>query len=170
MMTDTSSTPTQAELTELEIAAFMGPHIKRARIALVLIGALYAITAYLAFDDVARLRDMMRTYGNSGPEAAEAKHLVDMAYYFVVFTGVAGVANIVLAAIAGTKATFAMYAAMAIFVAHTLFQLSLGGDGFFLDFKWWLIAIVVGMGFQAAWKAEKLRKERAPARATALSV
>jgi hypothetical protein len=170
MMTDTSSTPTQAELTELEIAAFMGPHIKRARIALVLIGILYAVTAYLAFDDITRLRDMTRAYGGDSPEAAQARHLVDMVYYFVVFTGVAGVANLVLAAIAGTKATFAMYAAMAIFVAHTLFQIYLGGDGFFLDFKWWLIAIVVGMGFQAAWKAEKLRKERALAQATAISL
>ena len=170
MMTDTPGTPTQAELTELEIAAFMGPHIKRARIALVLIGVLYAVTAYASFDDVARLRESLRTYGDGGPETAEASHLVDMIYYFVVFTGIAGVANIVLAAIAGTKATFAMYAAMAIFVGHTLFQIALGGDGFFLDWKWWLIAIIVGMGFQAARKADQLRKERAPAQATALSL
>ncbi|HEY5948416.1 MAG TPA: hypothetical protein VIV40_23125 [Kofleriaceae bacterium] len=160
----------QAELTELEIGAFMGPHIKRARIALVLMGILYAVTAYLAYGDVSRARDMMHAMGNTSAEAARVKHLVDMAYYFVVFTGVAGIASIVLAAIAGTKTTFAMYAAVAIFAAHTLFQLYLGGVGFLLSWEWWLIAIVVGMGFQAAWKADQLRKERAPAQATALSL
>lgn len=158
----------QSELTELEIGAFMGPHIKRARIALVLVGVLYAIVAYLNYGDVARARDMMRAMGDGGPEVAKVSHLVDMAYYFVLFTGFAGVASIVLAAIAGTKATFAMYAATAIFVAHTLFQLYLGGAGVLLSWEFWLIAIVIGMGFQAAWKADQLRKERSLPQAMAL--
>jgi hypothetical protein len=160
----------QSELTELEIGAFMGPHIKRARIALVLVGILYAVTAYFSYDDVVRMREMMRGVAGSSPEVDKARRLVDMAYYFVVFTGIAGVASIVLAAIAGTKATFAMYAAAAIFAGHTLFQIYLGGVAALVSWEWWLIAIVIGMGFQAAWKADKLRRDRAPAQATALSL
>ena len=154
--------PTQAELTELEIAAFMGPHIKRARFALVLVGALYAVTAILHYTDIAKLRDAMRAYSGDSPEIAAAKHLVDTAYYYVVFTGIAGVANIALAVIAGVRASFAMYAAMAIFVAYTLFQLLLDIP-VFLDWVWWIIAIVVGMGFMAARKADQLRRDRATA-------
>jgi hypothetical protein len=156
----------QAELTELEIAAFMGPHVNRARIALVLVGVLYAVTAFLHYNDIATLRNAMHTYG--GPRAQEAKHLVDTAYYFIVFTGVAGIANIALAVIAAKKATFAMYAAMTIFVVYTLFEISLGVP-FFVDWVWWATAIVVGMGAQAVRKAEKLRKEREAPRAIALS-
>ncbi len=158
----------QAELTELEIAAFMGPHVQRARIALVLVGVLYAVTAFLHYSDIAALRNAMRMHGGEGPGAAEAKHLVDTAYYFIVFTGVAGIANIALAVIAGKKASFAMYAAMAIFIAHTLFEVALEVP-FFVDWVWWVTAIVVGMGAQAVWKAEKLRKEREAPRAIALS-
>ena len=88
------------------------------------------------------------------------KDLVDKAYYYVVFTGIAGVANMFLAAIAGARASFAMYAAMAIFVAYTLFQLALGIP-VFIDWVWWIIAIVVGMGFMAARKADQLRRDRA---------
>jgi hypothetical protein len=158
----------QAELTELEIAAFMGPHVQRARIALVLVGVLYAVTAFSHYGDITRLRHAMQSYGGDSPGAAEARHLVDTAYYFIVFTGIAGVANIALAAIAGKKATFAMYAAMAIFGAYTLFEISLSVP-FFVDYVWWITAIVVGMGAQAVWKAEKLRKEREAPRAIALS-
>ena len=167
-MTEMPSGPSQAELTELEIAAFMGPHIKRARFALVLVGALYAVTAFLHYSDIAKLRDEIRAFNGDSPEVSAARHLVDNAYYYVVFTGIAGVANIVLAAIAGARATFAMYAAMAIFVAYTLFQLVLGIP-VFIDWVWWIIAIVVGMGFLAARKADNLRRERALATATALS-
>jgi len=158
----------QAELTELEIAAFMGPHVQRARIALVLVGVLYAVTAFLNYNDIAALQNAVRTQGGDGPRAAEAKHLVDTAYYFIVFTGVAGIANIALAVIASKKASFAMYAAMAIFIAYTLFEVSLGVP-FFVDSVWWVTAIVVGLGAQAVWKAEKLRKERDAPRAIALT-
>jgi hypothetical protein len=163
------SGPTQAELTELEIAAFMGPHISRARIALVLVGALYALTAFLHYADIAKVHDALRAYDGDSPQAARLKHLVDMAYYYVVFTGVAGVANMALAAIAGARPTFAMYAAMAIFAAHTLFQISIDVP-FFVDWVWWIMAIVVGMGFHAAWKAEKLRRERAAPQARVVSL
>ncbi|HTJ42095.1 MAG TPA: hypothetical protein VL463_08350 [Kofleriaceae bacterium] len=156
--------PTQAELTELEIAAFMGPHIKRARLALVIVGALYALAAGLHYSDISKLHDAVSGRGDS-----EIKSLVDKAYYFVVFTGIAGVANLALAAIAGKKASFAMYAAMAIFAAYTLFELSLG-VAFFLDWLWWLTAITVGMGFQAAYKADKLRRDRAAGVEPALSL
>lgn len=139
---------------ELEIAAFMGPHIKRARIALVLVGIVYAFNGYRAYGDINELHELMRG------DSSELASAVNMAYYFVVATVVAGVANIFLAAIGGTKVTFAIYIAMAIFAAHSLFALYLGGVVLFMSWLWWLTAIVLGMGFQAAWKADQLRKNR----------
>ncbi len=146
----------QEDLVELEIAAFMGPHIKRARIALVIIGLLYAWFAYRTYGDISE----MKRVSDRNPGTGEMKHAIDLAYYFIVATGIAGVANIVLAAIAGTMTTVAIYTAMGIFVAHSCFQLYLSGVLMFTSWLWWLGAIVLGMGFQAAHKAAKLRRER----------
>lgn len=148
------TTPSKEDLLELEIAAFMGPHIKRARIALVLVGIVYAFNAYRSYGDVKHLRELMK--GDSG----ELAHMVNMAYYYVIATAVAGVGNIILAAIGGTKTTFAMYIAMGIFAAHSLFGMYIGGVALFTSWIWWLTAICLGMGFQAAWKADQLRKQR----------
>jgi hypothetical protein len=49
---------------------------------------------------------------------------------------------------------------MGIFVAHSCFQLYISGVLVFMSWTWWLAAIVLGMGFQAAYKAAKLRRER----------
>jgi hypothetical protein len=137
---------------ELEIAAFMGPHITRARIFLVLLGGLYLFMGYRAYDEIAALRAL-----TSGDEGAFAD-VVNLLYAAVVFTIVAGAANIFLAVIAGKKTTIAIYAAVAIFAAHTLFQLYLIGAMLFTSWIWWLTVIILGMGFQAAYKADKLRK------------
>ena len=145
--------PVQEDLVELEIAAFMGPHIKRARIALVLVGIVYLYSTYSSYDAVKAAHDMVR--GDSSRVASA----VNMAYYLVVATGIAGVANIILAAIGGTKTTFAIHVAMAIFAAHSLFMLYLGAI-VLTSWIWWLTAIALGMGFQAAWKADQLRKNR----------
>ena len=139
----------------LSVFHVMGPHIQRARIALVIIGVLYAWFAYQTYGDIAVART--RLHGS------ELEDAVNVAYYFIVFTGVAGVANIVLAVIAGRATTTAIYAAMGIFVAHSCFQLYLAGVLVFTSWLWWLAAIVLGMGFQAAHKAHKLRRERARA-------
>ena len=47
----------QDNLLELEIGAFMGPHIKRARIVLVIVGVLYAVWGYLNYSDIAQLHE-----------------------------------------------------------------------------------------------------------------
>ena len=159
-----TQTQPQEDLIELEIAAFMGPHIKRARIALVLIGALYIWSAYRSYGGIAELREALK----GGSDEYNIKSTVDLLYYFVVFTGFAGVANIVLAVIAGKKMTFAMYTAMGIFAAHTLFQLYLTEGLILTNWLWWITAIILGMGFQAAYKANKLRKDARPAEARAL--
>lgn len=161
------SPPSQDSLIELEIAAFMGPHIKRARFALVLIGGLYIYLAYKSWDAVAYAKKMMDGVSSSDPGIAAMKSAVNLMWVLVVYTGFAGVANIVLAAIAGTKTTFAMYAAMAIFVVGTALQLYASGGMIFTSWLWWLSAIVLGMGFQAAYKAQQLRKNRTPAEARA---
>jgi hypothetical protein len=144
--------PTQEE-TELEIAAFMGPHIKRARIALVLIGLLYVYVGYKDYGTVKQWREAL-----AGTEVAGK---VDMLFYFVIFTFIAGVANIVLAAIGGKQTTKTMYIAFGIFVIHSAWMLYLVEALLFTNWQWWITAIVLGMGFQAAMKAEKLRRERA---------
>ena len=148
------------EELELEIGAFMGPHIKRARIALVLIGGLYAYLAYVSYADIARLHDAMRGMPEHDPRMSEYVHAVNTAYYLTVATGIAGVANIALAAIAGRMATTAMYIAMGIFVVLSCFQLAVVGVLLFTSWLWWVSAIVLGLGFQAAHKAAKLRRER----------
>ena len=140
------------EETELEIAAFMGPHIKRARIALVLIGILYAYVGYRDYGMVKQWREAL-----AGSEVAGK---VDMLYYFVIFTFIAGVANIVLAVIGGKQTTKTMYIAFGIFVVHSAWMLYLVGVLLFTSWTWWISAIVIGMGFQAALKAENLRKQR----------
>jgi hypothetical protein len=57
---------------------------------------------------------------------------------------------------------FAFYAAMAIFVAHSAFLLYLSGGALVTSGLWWITAICLGMGFQAALKAERLRKGDRP--------
>lgn len=152
----------EPDLIELEIAAFMGPHIKRAQIAMVLIGLLYAWLAYSNYDQVAELRALM---ARSGDGSSELKRLVDLAYIIVVFTGIAGVANLVLAAFVPSKPTFAVYTATGIFGLHTALQLYATEGLILTNWQWWLTAIVLGMGFQAAYKAHQLRKSRRPAEA-----
>lgn len=156
---------TQDSLIELEIAAFMGPHIKRARIALVFIGGLYLWLAYRSWDAVAFAKKAMEGVSSSDPALGSFKSAVNLAYVLVVYTGFAGVANIVLAAIAGTRTTFAMYAAMGIFAVGTALQLYASQGLIFTSWLWWLSAIVLGLGFQAAYKAHQLRKNRTPAEA-----
>jgi hypothetical protein len=165
MDTPAAASP-QEDLIELEIAAFMGPHIKRARIALVLIGILYAWTAYKHYGDVNQAREALKGVADEGLE--KLKRMIDVAYVFIVFTGVAGIANIVLAALAGKKTTVAMYAAMGIFAVHTAFQFYLTEGLILTNWLFWITAIVLGMGFQAAHKAHQLRKSRLPAEARTL--
>lgn len=148
-------------LVELEIAAFMGPHIKRARIVLAFAGALYCIAGWFDYARVAELRAMVARAAADAPHAPElarAQHIVDLAYVLVVGGIIAGVANIALAAIAGTKTMIAFYAAAAIFAAYSLLQLYVSHGLLLTNWLWWLTAIVVGMGFEAARKAEKLRR------------
>jgi hypothetical protein len=140
------------ELIELEIAAFMGPHIKRARIALVIIGVLYAYVGWRDYGRVVQLRELVA--------GSAVQTQADMLYYFVIFTFLAGVANVSLAFVGGKMATRAMYIAFAIFIAHSLFLAYFVGPLILTNWQWWLTAIVLGMGFQAALKAEKLRKQR----------
>jgi hypothetical protein len=140
------------ELVELEIAAFMGPHIKRARIALVIIGVLYAYVGWRDYGKVVQLRELLA--------GSAVQTQANMLYYFVIFTFLAGVANFGLAFVGGKMATRAMYIAFGIFVAHSLFLAYFAGPLILTNWQWWLTAIVLGMGFQAALKAEKLRKQR----------
>ena len=148
------------EMTELEIAAFMTPHINRARIVLVLVGILYAVLGYLAYRDVSKLKQMIDSYGGEADGAI--KDAVDKAYMIVVFVMCAGVANIILAIIAGKKTMLAFNIAMGIFVIHTGIQAVFAGGLFLTSWVWWVTAIALGMGYAAATKAEKLRRGTPP--------
>ena len=149
------------DLVELEIAAFMGPHIKRARIMLFAVGIIDVVLGGLAYPDIARAREMIQrlhadpTYPQASYAAAE--HVVTLAYVLVVAAIVAGAANIVLAAIGGKQTTRAMYVAMAIFIAFSALQLYIIGGMLFTSLLWWFTAIILGLAFTAARKADKLR-------------
>lgn len=135
----------------------MASYIKRARVALVLIGILYAWTAYGNYDRLVPWRD--GTMFETEP-TGEIKRLVDLAYFIIVFTGIASVANFLLAAIAGKKTTFAIYTAMGIFAVYTALRLYQTNGRCLSSWLWWLTAVVLGMGFHAACKANQLRKSR----------
>ncbi len=135
----------------VEIAAY----IKRVRTALVLIGILYAWTAYGNYDHLRPWRDgsMFAT-----EPTGEIKRLIDLAFFLIVFTGIAGIANLVLAAIAGKRTTFAIATAMGIFAVYTALRLYQTDGRYLSSWLWWVTAMVLGMGLQAAYKANQLRK------------
>jgi hypothetical protein len=149
------------DLVELEIAAFMGPHIKRARIMLFAVGTIDVVLGGLDYPDIAQAREMMQRL-HADPMYAQASfaaadHAVTLASVLVIGAIVAGLANIVLAAIGGKQTTRAMYVAMAIFVAFSALQLYAAGVLLFTSLLWWFTAIILGLAFTAARKADKLR-------------
>lgn len=146
---------------DLEIAAFMTPHINRARIVLVAVGLLYAFIGWRAYGDVAEVKRMLDGYGND-PDYDELRSAVTFAYAIVVFVMVAGVANIILAIIAGKHTLLAFNIAGAIFLIHTGLQMWAAGGLFITSWVWWVTAISLGMGYTAALKAERLRRGTPP--------
>lgn len=145
------------EQIELEIAAFQGPHIKRARIVLAVAGLLYVWTGYRAYDSVAKAREMMNQISDGGPQLDQLHHIVNLAYTVVMSAIISGIAMFVLAGVAGKKTMLAFYAAVAVFGVHTLILLYAGEGLVFTDVVWWAVAICLTLGFTAARKAEKLR-------------
>jgi hypothetical protein len=132
-------------------------YVRRARIALVLIGVLYAWTAYDNYDPLRPWRDgsMFAT-----APTGELERLIDLAYVIVVHTGIAGIASIVLAAIARTRTTFAACAAMGFFAVYTALRLYQTDARYLSTWTWWVIAVVLGTGVRAAYKAKQLRQSR----------
>jgi len=145
------------EQIELEIAAFQGPHIKRARIVLAVAGLLYVWTGYRAYDSVAKARDLINQAGEGGALLEQYQHVINLAYAVVMSAIIAGLSMFVLAGIAGKKTMLAFYAAVAVFGVHTLILLYASEGLVFTDFVWWAVAICLTLGFTAARKAEKLR-------------
>lgn len=143
------------EQIELEIAAFQGPHIKRARIVLAVAGLLYVWTGYRAYDSVAKAREAFK--GVHDAQWAEVQHIINLAYIVVMSAIIAGISMFVLAGIAGKKTMVAFYAAVAVFGVHTLILLYASQGLVLTDFVWWATAICLTLGFSAARKAEKLR-------------
>jgi hypothetical protein len=136
---------------EVELATY----IKRARAALVLVGILYAWTAYSNYDHLRPWRDgsMFEVEPTD-----ELERLIDLAYFIIVFTGIASGANVVLAAIVGKYTAFAAYAALGIFTVYTALRLYQTDGRCLSSWLWWVTAIVLGTGFQAAYKANQLRQ------------
>ncbi len=136
--------------------------IRRARIALVLVGILYAWTAYGNYDNLRPWRDGSMFVSEP---TGEIKRLIDLAYFIVVVTGIASVANVVLAAIAGTRTTFAIRAAMGIFAVYTALRLYQTDGRYLSTWQWWVTALALGIGVRAAYKARQLRRSRQLAQA-----
>lgn len=144
---------------DLEIGAFMAPHINRARIVLVLMGALYLAIGIMAYSDISKIRDAMDAWSKRGHSAEldQYRHAVQLAYITVIAAIAIGAANIALAAIAGKKTMLAFNVALGLFIVHTALQAYATDGVIFTSFLWWITAIFLGMGYQAARKAEKLR-------------
>jgi hypothetical protein len=152
-MTSDSSTAPHERVVDLELAAA----IKRARIGLVLIGLLYACTAY---GNYAHLRPWLDGSLLDQEPVGRLKALIDLAYFIIVFTGIASVANVVLAAIAAKRTTFAVCAATGIFAVYTALRLYQTDGRYLSDWLWWVTAIALGMGCRAAYTASQLRTSR----------
>jgi hypothetical protein len=140
---------------DLEIAAFMAPHINRARIMLVVIGVLYLVVGYFSYGDVAQIDAMVGQ--STGPEAEELRSIITLAYVIVGYLLVSGAANVILAMIAGTHTMLAFNIAGAIFLVHTALQIYASGATVLTSWLFWLTAIVFGLGYTAARKAHALR-------------
>lgn len=163
-MTSDPGTAPHEHLVELKMATY----IKRTRIALVLIGGLYAWTAYGSHDRLMGICSAFTFPAEWGegsclslvfPPDDPIGALVDRYHVIIVLAGIAAAVNVVLAAIAGKKTRFAIYTAMSIFAVYTplsLYQMT----GLLSTWAWWVTAIVLGLGFQAASKANQLRKSR----------
>jgi fucose 4-O-acetylase-like acetyltransferase len=147
---------------ELEIASY----IKRTRIALVLLGILYAWTAYGNYD---HLRPWVDGSMFANEPMGEIKLFISHAYFMILVTGIASGANLVLAAIAGKRTTLAIYTAMGIFAVYTALRLYQTSGRSLSSWLWWVTAIVLGVGFQAAYKASQLRASTQLAKARSLS-
>ena len=143
-------------LVELEIAAFQGPHIKRARIVLAVVGLIYLYWGWHNYDAIADLRRMVNQA--QGPEIEQYKSAVNLAYATIVSWIVGGIAMFVLAGTAGKKTMLSFYAAVGIFGAISLLELYVSSGTLLTSPVWWLAAICLVLGFTAARKAEALRR------------
>ncbi len=144
---------------ELEIAAFQGPHIKRTRITLVVIGALYTILGVRLYGQLA---DLQRQIDAMGGAEGELKTALNIAWALVIYQIVAGIANVLLGAVvAGKKTMLAFNIALGLFFLHTCLQVYASGGAIFTNPFWILIAIFIGLGFGAARKAEQMRAQAA---------
>ena len=130
-------------------------YVRRARIVLVLVGIRFAWTAY---DGYQHLRPWMDGTMFETAPTGELGQMIDLAFYIIVFAGIASVANLVLAAIADKKTTFAIYAAIGIFAVYTALRLYQTEGRYLFNWMWWVTAILLGIGFHAASKAKQLRK------------
>ena len=130
-------------------------YVRRARVVLVLLGIRYAWTAYGNFKN---LRPWMDGSMFETEPTGDLKQFIDLAFYIMVFTGIASIANVVLAAIADKKTTFAIYAAMGIFAVYTALRLYQTEGRYLSNWLWWATAILLGIGCHAAFKANQLRK------------
>jgi hypothetical protein len=145
---------------DLEIAAFMTPHINRARIVLVGLGLLFVYVGWRDYDRVAEARRYLDSV--VGGDVDQMRSMITILYAFVVFTLVAGVAYVLLALVAGKKTMLAFNVAAAIFVFHSAFLVYATNALFLTEWWWWIGAICLGMGYVAARKADQLRRTSPP--------
>jgi hypothetical protein len=156
-MTSNPRAASKHDVIEPATAATIGGHVARARVALVLVGVLYAWAAYWNNYHLAPWRDGTMFADELTGELA---WLVNFHHFLNVFTVSAGLVTVVLAAIAGKQTAFAIYTAVGIFVVYTALRIYQTDGQYLSTWRWWMTAIVLGMGFQAAYKANRLRRSQ----------
>lgn len=135
----------------------LAAYVLRARIGLVVMGILYAWTSYHSYLNV---RPWLDGSLLANEPTGELERLLDTAYLISVFTLIASAVNVVLVAFAGKRTRLAIYIATSIFAVYTALRLYQTGGGYLSTWVWWVIAIVLGVSFQAAHKAHQLRLSR----------
>jgi hypothetical protein len=152
--------PTASQV-ELEIAAFMGPHIKRARIALFLVGALYVVLGALDWSYLGEVRARIadaKAYGWAvEPEYESA---VTFAYILVVTSVGAGMVQMLLALAAGKRTMLAFNIGLALWIAELGLNVFANGPAIFFGWVFWVVTFFLVFGYVAAYKAQQLRAGR----------
>lgn len=152
----------EQQALELEIAAFQGPAMKRARIWLAILGAVYFVTGiwdYIQISEVRERLDRLAAFASTS-ERTEAERMVDHVALVVVFTIVAGVLQLGLAWWAKKRPLEAFLAACGLFAVHTAILLSLVGPVVLFSEIRILFVIVLAFGLFAALKANRMRRSR----------
>lgn len=146
----------------------LNSYIKRARIALVSIGILYAWAAYGSHERLMGICGVFNFPAERGegsclslvfPPDDPIGALVDRYRFIIILASIAAAVTVGLAAIAGKRTALAVYTAIGMFAVYTPLSLH-QMTGLLSTWVWWVTALALGLGFHATSRANQRRRSR----------